>query len=125
VAVAPELERALPLEASVDTLEPALERAAADFASQRRESTFTIFADPYGPAAELSGLRQSFTAASITHGLSVDRRHGIVTLAPEGISLRVGSEADEYQRIRIVDEAMELVGTMSCSPDGTVTWRVP
>jgi hypothetical protein len=115
------------VEASVDTSdlasEPALEPAAAELASQRRESALTVFADPYGPAAELPGLRQSFTAASVSHGLSVDRRHGIVTLAPDGISLRVGSEADEYQRIRVVDDATGLVGTMSCATDGTVTWR--
>lgn len=112
------MERALPVEASVDTLE--LE--AADLASPC-ESTFTIFADRYGPAAELAGLRQSFTAASITHAVSVDRRHGIVTLTPEGTTLRVGSEADEYQRIRVVDRCTGLVGIMSCSPDGVVTWR--
>lgn len=100
-----------------------LELEAAGLASQPCESAFTIFADRYGPAAELAGLRQSFTAASVTHAVSVDHRHGIVTLAPEGITLRVGSEADEYQRIRVVDRSSGLIGIMSCSPDGIVTWR--
>jgi hypothetical protein len=87
--------------------------------------TFTIFADRYGPAAELPGRRQSFTAVAISHAVSVDCRHGIVTLAPEGTTLRVGSESDEYERIRVVDRSAELIGTMICSPDGTVMWRVP
>lgn len=94
-----------------------------EFGSEPRESTFTIFADRYGPAAELAGLRQSFTAASICHAVSVDRRHGIVTLTPGDITLKVGSEADDYARIRVVDQSMGLVGTMSCSSDGTVRWR--
>lgn len=98
--------------------------AAADRAAKPRESTFTIFADRYGPAAELAGLRQSFTATSVSHAVSVDHRHGIVTLFPDGTTLRVGSEADEYERVRIVERTMGFVGAMTCSPDGTVTWRV-
>jgi hypothetical protein len=86
--------------------------------------TFTIFADRYGPPAELAGLRQSFTAVSVSQAVSVDRRHGIVTLDPQGTTLRVGSEADEYVRVRIVERSMGLIGTMSCSPDGTVIWRI-
>lgn len=100
-----------------------LESVTGMLFSEPGESTFTIFADRYGPAAELHGLRQSFTAVSLTHAVSVDRRHGIVTLTPGGITLRVGSEADEYARIRIVDRSLDLVGTMSCASDGTVTWR--
>lgn len=84
---------------------------------------FTVFADRYGPAAELPGLRQSFTAAAVSQAVSVDRRHGVVTLAPEGTTLRVGSEADEYARIRIVERSSGLIGMMTCSPDGIVTWR--
>lgn len=87
------------------------------------ELTFTVFADRYGPAAELDGLRQSFTAASVSHAVSIDRCHGIVTLGPQGMTLRVGSEADEYARIRIVTSSHGLMGTMSCSPDGIVSWR--
>jgi hypothetical protein len=87
------------------------------------EPTFTVFADRYGPAAELDGLRQSFTAASVSHAVSIDQRHGIVTLGPQGITLRVSSEADEYARIRIVESSRGLTGTMSCSPDGIVSWR--
>lgn len=85
--------------------------------------TFTIFADRYGPAAELAGLRQSFTAASVSHAVSVDGRHGIVTLDPQGTTLRVGSEADEYERIRVVDRSSAVIATMNCSADGTVSWR--
>lgn len=84
---------------------------------------FTVFADRYGPAAELAGLRQSFTAASVSHAISVDRRHGIVTLGPQGVTLRVGSEADEYARVRIVEQSIGFVGTMICAADGTVSWR--
>ena len=101
------------------------EPAVKDDVAQRDESGFTVFADRYGPAAELTGLRQSFTAASVSHAISVDRRHGIVTLAPHGTTLRVGGEADEYARIRVVERDSGLVGTLSCSPDGTVTWRIP
>jgi hypothetical protein len=85
--------------------------------------TLTIFADRYGPAAELPGRRQSFTALAVSHAVSTDCRHGIVTLTPEGTTLRVGSEADEYERIRVVDCSAELIGTMICSSDGTVMWR--
>ena len=111
----------MPAEASVelDNMQP----ADADCASRLPGSVLTVFADRYGPAAELAGLRQSFTAAAVSHAVSVDRRHGIVTLFPQGIALRVGGEADEFARIRIVAQSTGLVGTMSCSPDGTVTWR--
>lgn len=102
-----------------------LEAAATAAVPHRHGSGFTVFADRHGPAAELTGLRQSFTAAAITHDISVDRRHGIVTLAPHGTTLRVGGEADEYARIRIVERSSGLIGMMSCSPDGTVTWRIP
>lgn len=105
----------------LDNLQP----MAANLASQPRQLIFTIFADRYGPAAELAGLRQSFTAAAVSHAVSVDRRHGIVTLAPEGTTLRVGSEADEYERIRVVERSLGLVGTMRCSSDGMVTWLTP
>ncbi|HVS76756.1 MAG TPA: hypothetical protein VHE11_07460 [Steroidobacteraceae bacterium] len=91
--------------------------------SHPREPTFTIFADRYGPAAELAGLRQSFTAAAVSHAISVDRRHGIITLVPQGTTLRVGSEADEYVRIRVVERSMGYVGMMVCSSDGMVSWR--
>jgi hypothetical protein len=87
------------------------------------ELAFTVFADRYGPAAELEGLRQSFTAASVAHAVSIDQCHGIVTLGPQGTTLRVGSEADEYARIRIVESSHGLMGTMSCSPEGIVSWR--
>ncbi|HET9107637.1 MAG TPA: hypothetical protein VFN79_10655 [Steroidobacteraceae bacterium] len=105
----------------LEVLEPAVTDAAPDL----YESSFTVFADRHGSAAELTGLRQSFTAAAISHDISVDRRHGIVTLAPQGTTLRVGGEADEYARIRVVNRSSGLIGTMSCSPDGIVTWRIP
>lgn len=100
-----------------------LQPADGDRVSRPPPSTFTVFADRYGPAAELAGRRQSFTAACVTHAISVDCRHGIVTLFPEDRTLRVGSESDEYARIRIVDESTGLVSTMSCLQDGTVRWR--
>jgi hypothetical protein len=87
------------------------------------ELSFTVFADRYGPAQELTERRDSFTATSLSRALSFDRRCGIVTLEPAGTCLRVGSEADDYERIRIVERSMGLVGTMTCSADGTVTWR--
>jgi hypothetical protein len=102
-----------------------LESLVRDAVACRDESSFTVFADRHGPAGELTGLRQSFTAAAISHDISFDRRHGIVTLAPQGTTLRVGCEADEYARIRVVDRSSGLIGTMNCSPDGTVTWRIP
>ncbi len=105
----------------LDILEPAV----TDHVPQGEDSSFTVFADRHGPAAELTGLRQSFTATSVAHAISVDRRHGIVTLAPHGTTLCVGGEADEYARIRVVERASGLIGTLSCSPDGTVTWRIP
>jgi len=117
------MHRSAPTEYDVklDVLKPAV----IDDVPQRDDSSFTVFADRYGPAAELAGLRQSFTAASVAHAISVDRRHGIVTLAPHGTTLRVGGEADEYARIRVVKGASGLIGTLSCSPDGTVAWRIP
>jgi hypothetical protein len=101
------------------------EPAARQECQPRIDSSFTVFADRYGPSTEVTGLRQSFTASSVAHAISVDRRHGIVTLAPRGTTLRVGGEADEYARIRVIGQGSGLVGTLSCSPDGTVTWRIP
>lgn len=101
------------------TQEPEVTASAA----RPRELVFTVFADRYGPAAELAGLRQSFTAAAVSHAISVDRRHGIVTLGPHGVTLRVGSEADEYVRVRVVERTIGFVGTMICAADGSVSWR--
>jgi hypothetical protein len=103
-----------------DTLE---HPSAGSIPRAASELTFTVFADRYGPAVELPGLRQSFTATSVSHAISVDHRHGIVTIAPGGATLRVGSDEDEYERVRVVERSMGLVGVMRCSPDGMVSWR--
>ena len=87
------------------------------------EQGFTVFADRYGPVQELAARRDCFTAKSIARSVSLDRRFGIVILNPEGAFLRVGSEAEDYERIRIVERSLGLIGTMSCAADGTVTWR--
>lgn len=87
------------------------------------ELNFTVYADRYGPAQELTERRHSFTTRSISRAVSVDHRCGIVILEPAGTRLRVGSEAEDYERIRIVERTMGLVGTMSCDAGGTVTWR--
>ncbi len=87
------------------------------------EVRFTVFADHYGPVQELTGRRDCFTAKSVARAVSIDRRFGIVILEPEGTFLRVGSEAEDYERIRIVERSLGLIGTMSCAADGTVTWR--
>ena len=86
------------------------------------KSVFTVFADGYGPQRELAERRQSFTARSVSHDISHDRRHGVVVLRPQGVILRVGSDADDYQRIRILDSRGTVVGTLRCSADGEVSW---
>jgi hypothetical protein len=100
-----------------------VQQAKSSSPSASEELSFTVYADRYGPAQELTERRHSFTARSLSRAVSVDRRCGIVILEPAGTRLRVGSEADDYERIRIVERSRGLVGTMSCDAEGTVKWR--
>ena len=85
--------------------------------------SFTLYADRRGPAEPLAARRQRFTANAISRALAADGRRGTVGLGSRGERLHVGSEAGDYERIRIVERTLGLIGTMSCNARGEVTWR--
>ena len=66
--------------------------------------------------------RDQLFAVSFSHAVALHGCTGSVTLHPELLQLRVGSEADCYERVRIFAENGRLVAAMSLSADGGVRW---
>jgi hypothetical protein len=86
-------------------------------------AVYLIYADrldsqPHSPVG-----REGFTALSFSHALSDDRQSGMVTLQPGTRIIRVG--VGDYERVRIFGENGALVGAMTRSPYGQVSWSTP
>ena len=84
---------------------------------------FLIYADRLGPQPNALPGREAFTALAFSHELSDDRQSGTVTLQPATRILRVGT--GEYERVRIFGEDGGLVGAITRSPYGHVSWSAP
>jgi hypothetical protein len=84
-----------------------------------------IIADYHDDPYELSGRRERFTAAEFAFTIELGKRSGSVLLIPEKRSLRVSSSSKDFERIRVFNENGNLLGTMACSPTGTVSWVAP
>ena len=89
-------------------------------ASSRR--MFLIIADRHGSSLDPSTRRDQLFAVSFSHAVALHACTGSVTLHPGLLQLRVGSEADCYERVRIFWENGALVASMSLSGDGRVRW---
>ncbi len=85
-------------------------------------SMLLIVADDHDEGLELSVRRDRFKCAEFSYTVAPDERSGIVLLLPDKRALRVSSTSDDYERVRIFDNAGILVGTMICAQDGRVTW---
>lgn len=83
---------------------------------------FLIIADRHGSSLDLSTRRDQLFAVSFSHAVALHACAGTVTLHPELLQLRVGSEADCYERVRIFAENGTLIAAMSLSGDGRVRW---
>jgi hypothetical protein len=80
-----------------------------------------VYADRY--LLDLPDRRTSFKAVSFSHALADDGRSGTLTLYPQAHVLRVGDGADDYQCVRVFREDGLIIGTMSRSAAGEVSWR--
>ncbi len=83
---------------------------------------FLIIADRHGSSLDPSTRRDQLFAVSFSHAVALHACTGSVTLQPELLQLRVGIEADCYERVRIFAENGTLVAAMSLSGDGRVRW---
>ena len=81
-----------------------------------------VVADGYDDPLELSARRDRFTCTDFYYSIAHNEKSGIVVLLPERRALIVSGPAVGYVRIRVIDSSGLLVGSMSCSGDGHVTW---
>jgi hypothetical protein len=81
-----------------------------------------IEADGYDDPLELSGRRDRFTCEGFSHSIADDGRSGFVVLLPQWRALMVCGSSPGYVRIRVIDSAGKLLGSMTCSGDGRVSW---
>lgn len=95
----------------------------ADLTPLPRSRSAMLWVHAYLHGLDVPEQRHAFKATSFSHALSADRRSGTVTLRPKGQVLTVGSEAHDFQCVRIFDEDGRALGTMSRSPAGEVIWR--
>ncbi|HUN74939.1 MAG TPA: hypothetical protein VMU40_10525 [Steroidobacteraceae bacterium] len=85
----------------------------------------TIIADYHDDPFELVGRRDRFMAPEFSSMIASDERSGSVLLIPERRTLTVSSSARDYERIRIFNQKGNLLGTMTCSTRGVVSWVEP
>ena len=85
---------------------------------------FIVYADRPGRGQDPT-RREGFETESYSHALSEDASSGWVTLTPGGRVLRVATDVDGYERIRVFSQRGELVGAMTRTPHGRVVWSVP
>ena len=86
-------------------------------------AVFLIYADRLGLQPNALLGREAFTALSFSHEISDDRQSGAVTLRPDARILQV--RTGEYERVRVFGEDGGLVGAMTRSPYGQVSWSAP
>jgi hypothetical protein len=87
-----------------------------------RARSLLVIADRHGSPLEFSTRRDQLSALSFCHAVALHDCAGSVTLYPEQLQLRVGNEADCYERVRIFAEDGKLVAAMSLCSDGRVRW---
>lgn len=83
---------------------------------------FLVIADRRGSPLDSSTRRDQLFAVSFSHAVALHACTGSVTLHPELLQLRVGTEVDCYERVRIFTENGTLVAAMSLCSDGRVRW---
>jgi hypothetical protein len=81
-----------------------------------------IVADGYEDALKLSARRDRFTCEGFSHSIADDGRSGFVVLLPQWRPLMVCASSLGYERIRVIDSEGKLLGSMTCSGDGRVSW---
>jgi hypothetical protein len=91
--------------------------------SSTQIAVFLIYADRLALQPNSPMGREGFTALTFSHKLSDDKQSGTVTLEPGARAIRVG--VGDYERVRIFGEDGVLVGAMTRSPYGQVTWSAP
>jgi hypothetical protein len=84
-----------------------------------------VVADGYDDPLELSRRRDRFRCAEFSYSIAHNGNSGSVVLLPEGRALTVSGPSAGYVRIRVFDSAGNLLGSMSCSDDGRVSWSTP
>jgi hypothetical protein len=83
-----------------------------------------VVADGYDDPWGLSARRDRFACADFQYTIALNEKSGIVVLLPQKRALIVSGPAIGYVRIRVIDNAGLLVGSMSCSDEGHVSWSV-
>jgi len=81
-----------------------------------------IVADYRDDPSELAARRDRFTATEFSSTIASGERSGSVLLMPERRSLTVSSSPADYERIRIFNEQGQLIGALTCSATGLVSW---
>jgi len=81
-----------------------------------------IVADSYDDPPALSRRSDRFICADFSYSIAHTGRSGIVVLLPQGRTLTVSGPAVGYVRIRVIDSEGKLLGAMTCSDDGHVSW---
>ena len=81
-----------------------------------------IVADGHDDPLELSARRDRFTCEGFSHSIADDGRSGFVVLQPQWHTLMVSGSSPSYVCIRVADSAGKLLGAMTCSGDGRVSW---
>jgi hypothetical protein len=81
-----------------------------------------VVADGYDDPSELSARCDRFTCTDFHYSIALNEKSGIVVLVPEKRALIVSGPAIGYLRVRVFDSSGLLLGAMSCSKAGHVTW---
>jgi hypothetical protein len=81
-----------------------------------------IVADGYDDPLALSRRTDRFICEDFSHSIAQNGKSGIVVLLPEGRALTVSGALVGYVRIRVIDHEGRLLGAMTCSDDGLVSW---
>jgi hypothetical protein len=81
-----------------------------------------IMADGHDDPLELSARHDQFTCDGFSHSIADDGRSGFVVLLPQWHPLMVCGSSLGYVRIRVFDSEGKLLGSMTCSGDGRVSW---
>jgi hypothetical protein len=81
-----------------------------------------IVADGYDDPLALSRRSDRFICEDFSYSIAHNGNSGIVVMFPEGRALTVSGPAVGYVRIRVIDSEGKLLGAMTCSDEGRVSW---
>ena len=81
-----------------------------------------IVADGYDDPLALSRRTDRFICEDFSYSIAHNGKSGIVVLLPEERALTVSGPTVGYERIRVIDSEGKLLGAMTCSDDGHVSW---